>query len=55
MIYILRVKFDTFDVFKHFRQHNEHDDNRIRRLRANREKKYFNNEFDDYRFEHEIQ
>jgi hypothetical protein len=55
IIYVLRVKFDTFDVFKHFRQHNKHENNRIRRLRTTWRREYFSNEFDDYRFEHEIQ
>jgi hypothetical protein len=52
MIYVLRVKSNTFDVFRHFQQHNEH---RVRRLRTNWEKEYFNDEFDNYRFEHDIE
>jgi hypothetical protein len=55
MIYVLRVKLNTFDVFKHFQQHNEHEDNRVRRLRTNWKKKYFNDEFDNHRFEHDIE
>jgi hypothetical protein len=55
VIYVLRVKSNTFDAFRHFQQHNEHEDNRIRRLRTNWEKKYFNNEFDKHRFEHDIE
>ncbi len=55
MIYVLRVKSNTFEVFKHFQQHNEHENNRVRRFRINWERKYSSNEFDDYRFEHDIQ
>ncbi len=55
VIYVLRVKSDTFDVFRHFQQHNEHEDNRVRRLRTNWEKKYFSDEFDNHRFEHDIE
>jgi hypothetical protein len=55
MIYVLRVKFNTFDVFKHFQQYNEHENNRIRRIRIDWEKKYFNDEFDNHRFKHEIE
>jgi hypothetical protein len=55
MIYVLRVKSNTFEVFKHFQLHNEHKNNRIRRLRTNWERKYSSNEFDDYRFEHDIE
>ncbi len=54
MIYVLRVKIDTFDVFKHFQQHNEHENNRMRRLRIDWKKKYFNDEFDNHRFEQNI-
>jgi hypothetical protein len=55
MIYVLRVKLNTFDVFKHFQQHNEHENNRIRRFHIDWEKKYFNDEFDNYHFEHDIE
>jgi hypothetical protein len=55
MIYVLRVKFDTFDVFKHFQQHNEHENNRMRRFRIDWKEKYFNDEFDNHRFEHDIE
>jgi hypothetical protein len=55
MIYVLRVKSNTFDAFRYFQQHNEHEDNRIRRLRTNWEEKYFNDEFDNHRFEHDIE
>jgi hypothetical protein len=55
VIYVLRVKSNTFEAFKHFQQHNEHENNRVRRLRIDWEEKYFSNEFDDYRFEHDIQ
>jgi hypothetical protein len=54
MIYVLRVKLNTFKIFKHFQLHNEHEKNRTRRLRTNWKKKYSSNEFDDYRFEHDI-
>jgi hypothetical protein len=54
MISVFRVKSNMFDAFKHFQQHNKHEDNRVRRLRTNWEKEYFNNEFDDHRFEHDI-
>jgi hypothetical protein len=54
MIYVLRVKSNTFEVFRHFQLHNEHENNRVRRFRTNWEKEYSNNEFDDYRFEHDI-
>jgi hypothetical protein len=54
IIYVLRVKSNTFDVFRHFQQHNEHEDNRINRLRTKWKKKYFNNEFNNHRFEHDI-
>ncbi len=54
VIYVLRVKSDTFEAFRHFQLHNEHENNRVRRLRTNWEKKYLNNEFDDYCFEHDI-
>jgi hypothetical protein len=55
MIYVLRVKLNTFEVFKHFQLHNEHENNRVRRLYTNWEKEYSSNEFDDYRFEHDIE
>ncbi len=55
MIYVLRVKFDTFNVFKHFQQHNEHENNRVRRLYIDWKKKYFNEEFDNHRFEYDIE
>jgi hypothetical protein len=55
VIYVLRVKSDTFDAFRHFQQHNEHENNRVRRLRIDWEKKYFNDEFDYHRFEHDIE
>jgi hypothetical protein len=55
VIYVLRVKSDTFDAFRHFQQHNEHENNRVRRLRIDWEKKYFSDEFDNHRFEHEIE
>jgi hypothetical protein len=55
MIYVLRVKSNTFDAFKHFQQHNEHENNRVRCLRTNWEIKYFNDEFDNHRFEHDIE
>jgi hypothetical protein len=54
VIYVLRVKSNTFEAFKHFQLHNEHEDNRVRRLHTNWEKEYSSNEFDDYRFEHDI-
>jgi hypothetical protein len=54
MIYVLRVKSNTFEAFKHFQLHNEHEDNRIRCFCMNWKKEYSNNEFDDYRFEHDI-
>jgi hypothetical protein len=54
MIYVLRVKLNTFEAFKHFQLHNEHEDNRVRRFRMNWERKNSSNEFDDYRFEHDI-
>jgi hypothetical protein len=54
IIYVLRVKSNTFDVFKHFQQHNEHEDNRVQRFRTSWKKKYFNDEFDNHRFEHDI-
>ncbi len=55
VIYVLRVKSDTFEAFKHFQLHNEHENNRVRRLRTNWERKYSSNEFDEYRFEHDIE
>jgi hypothetical protein len=55
VIYVLRVKSNTFEAFKHFQQHNEHENNWIRRLRINWDEEYSSNEFDDYRFEHDIQ
>jgi hypothetical protein len=55
VIYVLRVKFDTFDAFRHFQQHNEHENNRVRRLRIDWRKKYSNEEFDNHRFEHDIE
>jgi hypothetical protein len=55
VIYVLRFKSNTFEAFRHFQLHNEHEDNRVRRLRTNWEKKYSSNEFDDYRFEHDIE
>jgi hypothetical protein len=54
MIYVLCIKLNSFEAFKHFQLHNEHEDNRVRRLRTNWKKKYSSNEFDDYRFEHDI-
>jgi hypothetical protein len=55
MIYVFSVKFDTFNAFKHFQQHKKHENNRVRRLRIDWKKKYFNNEFDNHRFEHDIE
>jgi hypothetical protein len=55
VIYVLRVKSSTFDAFRHFQQHNEHENNRVRRLRIDWEREYFNDEFDNYRFEHDIE
>jgi hypothetical protein len=55
VIYVLRVKSNTFEAFKHFQLHNEHEDNRVRHFRTNWKRKYSNNEFDDYRFEHDIE
>ncbi len=55
VIYVLRVKSDTFDAFKHFQQHNEHENNQVRRLRIDWKKKYFSDEFDNHRFEHDIE
>ncbi len=55
VIYVLRVKFGTFDAFRHFQQHNEHENNRVRRLRIDWEEKYFSDEFDNHRFEHDIE
>jgi hypothetical protein len=55
VIHVLRVKSDTFKTFKHFQLHNEHENNRIQRFCTNWERKYWNNEFDVYRFEHDIE
>jgi hypothetical protein len=55
VIYVLRVKSDTFNAFRHFQQHNKHEDNRVRRLRTNWKRKYFSDEFDKHRFEHDIE
>jgi hypothetical protein len=55
VIYVFRVKSSTFDAFRHFQQHNEHENNRVRRLRTNWKRKYFNDEFDKHRFEHDIE
>jgi hypothetical protein len=55
IIYVLRVKSNTFEAFRHFQLHNKHENNRVRRLRTNWKKEYSNNEFDDYRFEHDIE
>jgi hypothetical protein len=55
VIYVLRVKSSTFEAFRHFQLHNEHENNRVRRLRTNWEREYSSNEFDDYRFEHDIE
>jgi hypothetical protein len=55
IVYVLRVKSNTFNAFRHFQQHNEHEDNRVRRFRIDWKKKYFNDEFDNYRFEHDIE
>jgi hypothetical protein len=54
MIYMHHVKLNTFKAFKHFQLYNEHENNQIRRIRTNWKKEYSNNEFDDYRFEHDI-
>jgi hypothetical protein len=54
IVYVLRVKSNTFDAFRHFQQHNEHEDNRVRRLRTNWKREYFSDEFDNHRFEHDI-
>jgi hypothetical protein len=54
MIYVLRVILNTFEAFKHFQLFNEHENNRVRHLRTNWKKEYSSNEFDDYRFEHDI-
>ncbi len=54
MIYVFRVKFNTFEAFRYFQQHNEHENNRIRRLRIDWKKKYFNDEFDNHHFKHDI-
>jgi hypothetical protein len=55
VIYVLRVKSDTFEAFRHFELHNEHEENRVRRFCTNWKKEYSSNEFDDYRFEHDIE
>jgi hypothetical protein len=55
VIYVLRVKSNTFEAFRHFQLHNEHENNRVRRLRTNWEREYSSNDFDDYRFEHDIE
>jgi hypothetical protein len=55
VIYVLCVKSNTFEAFRHFQLHNEHENNRVRRFCTNWETKYSNNEFDDYRFEHDIE
>ncbi len=55
VIYVLRVKSSTFEAFRHFQLHNEHENNRVQRLRTNWEEEYSSNEFDDYRFEHDIE
>jgi hypothetical protein len=55
VVYVLRVKSDTFDAFRHFQQHNEHENNRVRRLRIDWKKEYFSDEFDNHRFEHDIE
>ncbi len=55
VVYVLRVKSDTFDAFRHFQQHNEHENNRVRRLRIDWEREYFSDEFDNHRFEHDIE
>ncbi len=55
VIYVLRVKSNTFEAFRHFQLHNEHEDNRVRRLRTDWRREYSSNEFDDYRFEHDIE
>jgi hypothetical protein len=55
IIYVLRVKSNTFNTFKHFQQHNEHENNRIHRFRIDWEKEYFNDEFDNHCFEHDIE
>jgi hypothetical protein len=55
MIYVLRVKLNTFEAFRHFQLYNEHENNRVRHLCTNWKKEYSNNEFDDYRFEHDIE
>jgi hypothetical protein len=55
VVYVLRVKSDTFDAFRHFQQHNEHEDNRVRRLRIDWKEEYFSDEFDNHRFEHDIE
>jgi hypothetical protein len=54
VIYVLRVKSNTFEAFKHFQLHNEHENNRVWCFRTNWKEKYSNNEFNDYRFEHDI-
>jgi hypothetical protein len=55
VIYVIRVKLNTFEAFKHFQLHNEHENNRVRRFCTNWKRKYSNNEFDDYRFKHDIE
>jgi hypothetical protein len=55
IIYVFRVKSYTFNIFKHFQQYNEHKNNRVRRFRIDWRKKYFNDEFDNHRFEHDIE
>jgi hypothetical protein len=55
MIYVLRVKSNTFEAFRHFQLHNEHENNRVWNFRTNWKEKYSNNEFDNYRFEHDIE
>jgi hypothetical protein len=55
VIYMLRVKSNTFEAFRHFQLHNEHENNRVRRIRTNWEREYSSNEFNDYRFEHDIE
>ncbi len=55
VIYVLRVKSGTFDAFRHFQQHNEHENNRVRPLRIDWEEEYFSDEFDNHRFENDIE
>ena len=56
IIYLLRDKRTDIlsNFFRMFLNQSEHEKNRCTRLRMNNDDEFFNNKFDDFRFERDI-